>query len=252
MHKDIDQYNIFKNEPDNWKDLQIKVAQLLSDIGFDSEIEKDIETVRGKVNIDVFSVNNSEKPTTVILAECKNWNKNVPKSVVHSFRTVINDYGANFGFIISKVGFQKGAYEAIINSNIQLFSWFEFQEYFKEKWLEVMLKSVDRIAKPLWYFTAGISDFYMHELEKLSVNKKKRFYELIKKYDEFAFYGSKDFYLNHLSGEIEYLDQAIEERKDKMPVEVNCYSDYFYFIKEYCEEGLRLIDELFNQKIRRN
>lgn len=252
MHKDIDQYNIFKNEPDNWKDLQIKVAQLLSDIGFESEIEKDIETVRGKVNIDVFSVNNSEKPTTVILAECKNWNKNVPKSVVHSFRTVINDYGANFGFIISKVGFQKGAYEAIINSNIQLFSWFEFQEYFKEKWLETMLKTVDRIGKPLWYFTGGLGRFYKSELEKLSESKKKKFHELIDKYDEFVHYSSKDFYINHLSGEIEYLDQAIEGIKDRMPIEINSYSDYFYFIKEYCEEGLRLIDELFGQKIRRN
>ena len=47
------------------------------------------------------------------------------------------------------------------------------------------------------------------------------------------------------------LDQAIEERKDKMPVEVKCYSDYFYFIKEYCEEGLKQIDDLFEKKLRR-
>lgn len=252
MHRDIDKYYIFKNQPSDWKDLQVKVAQILNDIGFDTEIEMDIDTVRGKVNIDVYAENNRENPNTIIIAECKNWSKNVPKSIVHSFRTVINDYGANFGFIISKMGFQEGAYEAIKKSNVQLFDWEEFQEYFKIKWLENIIKSLDRIGKPLWYFTTPMQDFYYEELEKLPEEKKIKFFELIRKYSEFSFYSNKDYYLNYFTGEIEFLDQAIEQRKDTLPVEINSYSDYFYFIKNYCEEGIKQIDEIFGKQIRKH
>ena len=251
MHKDIGKYNIFENEPIDWKDLQIKVGQILTDIGFEVEIEKDIETVRGKVNVDVYAENNIENPKTIIIAECKNWTKKVPKTVVHSFRTVVNDYGANFGFIISKIGFQKGAYEAINKSNIQLFNWAEFQEYFTIKWIETIITSLDRIGKPLWYFTAPMQDFFDSELEKLSDSKKNKFFELSRKYSEFAFYSNKDYYLNYFTGDIEYLDQAIDKRKETLPIEINCYSDYFYFIQDYCKHGLGQIDELFGKEIRK-
>ena len=251
MHNDIDKYDIFNHEPNNWKDLQIMVGQVLNDIGFDTQIEKDIDTVRGKVNVDVYAENSRENPRTIIIAECKNWSKSVPKSVVHSFRTVINDYGANFGFIISKAGFQTGAYEAIDKSNIQLFNWTEFQEYFKIKWLETIIKSVDRVGKPLWHFTSPMQDFYDSELEKLSESKKNKFFELIRKYSDFAFYSNKDYYLNPFTGEIEYLDQAIEKIESALPIKVNCYSDYFHFIRNYCQEGLSSIDELFGKEIRK-
>ena len=251
MHKDIDKYDIFHGEPSDWKDLQIKVGQVLNDIGFDTEVEKDIDTVRGKVNVDVYAENSRENPKTIIIAECKNWNNSIPKSVVHSLRTVINDYGANFGFIISKVGFQKGAYEAIDKSNVQLLNWVEFPEYFKLKWIETIVKSIDRIGKPLWYFTSPMQDFYDSELEKLSESKKNDFFVLVRKYSEFAFYSNKDYYLNHFTGEIEYLDQAIEKIKKTLPIKVNCYSDYFYFIRSYCQEGLNAIDELFGKQIRK-
>lgn len=252
MHKDIGQYKIFSEPPVDWKDLQNKVAQILSDLGYETEVEKDLETVRGKVNVDVYAENKQEPPTAIIIAECKNWTTNVPKSVVHSFRTIINDYGANYGIIISKIGFQKGAYEATNNSNVELFDWNEFQEYFKVKWLETIIKDLDKIGRPLWYFSDYMGDFYDKELEKLPKNKQKRFFELRRKYTEFSFYSIKDMYLNHFTGDIEYLDKAIEERKVKIPVAVNSYSDYFYFIREYCITGLNEFDELFGKKVRRH
>jgi len=252
MHKDIREFEIFNEHPTTWQDLQIKVAQLLNDIGYECEIEKDIDTVRGKVNVDVYGENLIESPKSIIIAECKNWTNNVPKSVVHSFRTIIADYGANFGIIISRIGFQSGAYIAAEKSNIQLFSWIEFLEYFKIKWLENTIRLVDKIGKPLWYFTDYMGDFYDEELEKLSESKKEEFFKLRRKYTEFAFYSNKDFYLNHFTGEIEYLDQAIIKRKEKIPIQVNSYSDYFYFIRDYCEKGLEEFDALFGKKVRRH
>jgi hypothetical protein len=252
MHKDIKMYNIFKDTPENWKDLQVKVSQIFGDLGYNCEVEKDLETVRGKVNVDVYAENIIDSPSSIIIAECKNWSTNIPKSVVHSFRTIINDFGANYGIIISKNGFQKGAYEAANNSNIQLFNWDEFQDHFKVQWLETVIKNVDKIGRPLWYFTDYMGDFYNKELEKLPKQKQERFFKLRRKYSEFAFYSIKDMYLNHFTGDIEWLDKSIDERKVKIPVTVNSYSDYFYFVREYCIAGLNEFDELFGKKVRRH
>jgi len=43
------------NTPSNWKDLQTKVAEILSDCGFTTEIEKTITTARGQVELDVYA-----------------------------------------------------------------------------------------------------------------------------------------------------------------------------------------------------
>ena len=252
MHIDIDKYKIFINEPINWKDLQLKTSYLLSDLGYLCEIEKDIETVRGIVNIDVFGQNLNLQPTQILLVECKQWSKNVPKTVIHSFRTVVSDSGANFGLIISKKGFQEGAIKATEKTNILLFSWEEFQEYFKIQWLKSMILSIHIIGKPLIDFTDYMGDFYNDEFDKLDDNKKEQFFNIKRKYSEFAFFCHKDYYLNYVTGEIEYLDQAIDERKTKMPIEINCYSDYFYFIRDYCKEGLNEFDNLFQKQVRRN
>jgi hypothetical protein len=251
MTKDINKYTIFNDEPTNWKELQIKTSQLLSDIGYNCEIEKDIETVRGIVNVDVYAEKNNSQPNQVLITECKNWNNNVPKSVVHSFRTVVNDFGANFGIIVSKMGFQSGAIEAAKKSNILLFSWSEFQEYFKLEWIKSIIINVHMIGQPLWHFTDYMGDFYDKDFEKLEQQKQEEFIGLRRKYSEFAFYSHKIFYLNHFTQEIEYLDRAIELRESKLPIKINCYSDYFYFIKDYCIEGLHEIDKVFGKQIRK-
>jgi hypothetical protein len=58
----------------------------------------------------------------------------VPKTVVHAFRTDMDEIGAHVGFIISAKGFQSGALEAARNTNIELLSWDEFQERFFARW----------------------------------------------------------------------------------------------------------------------
>lgn len=251
MHTDISKYKVLNKFPDDWKDLQVKTSQILSDIGFTCEVEKDIETVRGKVNVDVFGINESSQPKQVLIAECKYWSTNIPKSVVHSFRTVIGDSGANFGLIVSREGFQEGAIEAANNSNLLLFSWNEFLEYFKLQWLKSMIDANHKISLPLIHFTDSMGDFYDEEFDKLDSNKKDLFFDLKRQYSKFSIFGHKDYYLNYRNGDIEYLDQAIEERKERMPIEVNSYSDYFYFVRDYCLKGLYEFDNLFGKKLRK-
>ncbi len=245
-------YQIFHEEPKDWKELQIFVAAILSDIGYECSIEKDIETVRGKANIDVHAESSRIQPAQLILAECKYWKKSVPKTVIHAFRTVVNDSGANFGYIISKEGFQSGSYDAAEKSNVSLMSWQEFQEFFKPIWVKTMLHNVHMLGKPLIDFTEYLGDFFDSEYEKLSYEKQVEFDDAVEKYRDFAWFSNKHYIENFLTGEIEYLDEAIEERKKKLPIEINCYKDYFYFLRDSCIEALKVIDSIFEKEIRKN
>jgi hypothetical protein len=111
------------------------VHGILEDVGFETTIQKTIATARGKVEIDVFAKRDNPS-SMVILSECKYWNRPVPKSAVHAFSKVIQDYGANVGYIISKMGFNAGAYDAANFTNIQLLTWEEFKDIFEVEWLK--------------------------------------------------------------------------------------------------------------------
>jgi len=133
---------IFAEEPTNWKDLENRVAYILKGVGFSVKTEHNIETARGSVNIDVYAVKNKPSPPIHCLCECKYWNKNIPQSVIHSFRSVVSDSGANVGYIISKNGFQKGALETAENTNIIMFTWDQFLNNYKEEWHRSKIKAM--------------------------------------------------------------------------------------------------------------
>jgi restriction system protein len=79
-------------------------------------------------------------PPLVCLCECKHWASPVSKDVVHSFRTVVADFGASRGFLISSGGFQKGAYEAAEFSNVRLMKWDEFEVAWMKRWIDKYLR----------------------------------------------------------------------------------------------------------------
>src|SRR4051812_13753237 len=106
--------------PKDWQDLQNQAAQILTECGLTAEVEKAVKLARGDVNVDVYGLDTNQTPKTVCLCECKNWSTAVPKDVVHGFRTVMGDFGANLGYVISSGGFQKGAPEAAEFTNIKL------------------------------------------------------------------------------------------------------------------------------------
>lgn len=148
---------IYSTEPNDWRDLQDKVASILRVCGCESDVERTIETVRGRVDVDVHAVDSSTSPKLTYLCECKYWSTAVPKSVVHGFRTVVSDYGAHIGFLISRNGFQSGAYDAAQNSNIRLVNWFEFQEVFVDRWKEGRYAGLRQIFEDLFEYYDYIS-----------------------------------------------------------------------------------------------
>lgn len=173
---------IYSTEPTDWRDLQDKAASILRICGFESDVERTIETVRGKVDVDVHAIDSTASPKLIYLCECKYWSSAVPKTVVHSFRTVVSDYGAHVGFLISRNGFQSGAYEAAQNSNIRLVNWFEFQEIFIDRWKEgryAMLKQeFEDIFEFYDYFSAPIDNAISGNSERMNEYNSllKRFY----------------------------------------------------------------------------
>lgn len=126
---------IRNNEVGDWKDLQEKVKQLFEEMGYFTESPRVVElSGRGRKEVDVFIEDQSASVKTIFIVECKWWEKSVPQDTVHAFHTVVSGCGANSGFIVSKVGFQSGAYEAAQNTNIRLVTFEELQHRFGPQW----------------------------------------------------------------------------------------------------------------------
>lgn len=56
------------------------------------------------------------------IVECKDWQTRIPKEKVLVLRQIVDDVGADRGFLMNEVGFQKGALEAALLSNVELTS----------------------------------------------------------------------------------------------------------------------------------
>jgi hypothetical protein len=99
---------IFPGKPLDWQDLENRVCQIFLEIGRTATRRKSTKTVRGRVDVDVVARDKARRPHVLVLCECKFWNRKVSKTVVHAFRTVVQDSGASLGFLISDAGFQSG------------------------------------------------------------------------------------------------------------------------------------------------
>lgn len=128
--------------PRDWQDLQNEVGCILKQCGFNVQIEKKVDTARGKVTLDVYAKEIVGGRKHSIACECKYWGTKIPQTVIHSFRTVLSDMGVNAGYIISLNGFQPGALKASEHTNLRLVTWQEFQEEFCDTWLNNYLSPV--------------------------------------------------------------------------------------------------------------
>ncbi len=150
---------IFDTEPQNWTDLQNYVGQMFKECGFETEISKVVELVRGKKEIDVYTQDIKSEYKPIILIECKFWNKPVNQETVHSFRTIVSDFGGNIGFIVSKNGFQRGSYQAAEKTNIKLVTLKELENEYYKKWKQGMIEKympyADRLF-PYWDYPGKI------------------------------------------------------------------------------------------------
>jgi hypothetical protein len=125
-------------------------------MGCAAEVEKSIETARGSVEVDVFATDVVSGHDITYVCECKLWTKPISQHVVHSFRTVVADMGADVGIIISANGFQRGAVAAAELTNIRLLTWEEY--HFSSACEAAMRCSAASVASYRGASPAGASD----------------------------------------------------------------------------------------------
>lgn len=169
--------------PQSWQELQVLVAQLFTEMGCDAEIEKRIRTVRGSSDVDVYVVDGISSPTLRYVCECKYWKKRIPKHVVHAVRTVVQDCGADVGFVISSEGFQSGAVAAAAQSNVRLLSWTELLEMMEPRWTAYRHGQVGLLAKELNGYMHGE---FVEQLELKSIDPSRRPYYVMQWKEHFS------------------------------------------------------------------
>jgi len=173
----------------DWRDLQNKVCDLLNQVGFVAEKEKNISTPRGKIEVDVFAYDPNSIDQINYIIECKNWNNKIPQSVVHSFTTVMNETGGNIGYIISKNGFQKGSFDYINSTNIKIFTFDELQNKYLNLWLErYFCERIRSYSDNLIQYVEEINSKRFRSINKLDNASKKKFNNLLDKHQLLGFY----------------------------------------------------------------
>lgn len=106
----------------NWRRHQEVTAGLFRSLGCSAEVDKLVIGARAEHKIDVWVVFSKFGFQNKWAIECKYWNSNVPKEKVLALKSIVDDVGADRGFIISKTGFQSGAIRAAAYTNITLTS----------------------------------------------------------------------------------------------------------------------------------
>lgn len=165
--------------PEHWQELQNAVGRILGEVGLAVEIDTPLELVRGQASVDVFARDYSAVPRMTYVVECKHWKSAVPQGVVHAFRTIVAESGANQGFIVSSGGFQSGAYAAAEKSNVDLLSWEEFQALFADRWYySHALPLLHRELDPLVEYTEPINSRVFRKADALPAEGRKEFIRL--------------------------------------------------------------------------
>lgn len=176
------------NTPTNWEDLQEKVCTILNQVGFIAKTNKPCETPRGTVEIDVYAEDPHSIDNITYVTECKNWETKVSQTIVHAFTTVMHETGAHIGYIISKAGFQSGAYDYITNTNISVFTFTEFQNKYLNKWfVNHFSPAVFQEADSFIQYTEPINSRRSRYSDQLGSEEMKELKSLQEKYTPFSY-----------------------------------------------------------------
>lgn len=173
---------ITQRQPEDWRELQSEVARILAECGMQAEVEKTVILARDTADVDVVAVETVNGRTNTIFCECKLWKSSIPKTVIHAFRTVVEEGGANVGYVIASSGFQRGALAAADLTNLRLVTWPEFQAEFEGTWIENHLRP--EVMKRLDDLMELVEPLLPRAINELSEPEKAKFLELRERYWE--------------------------------------------------------------------
>jgi hypothetical protein len=169
---------------------QTKLRKFIGQIALNrwpKKLDHYISTPRGSVEVDVYAIDENSVDEIKYIVECKNWASAIPQSVVHSFTTVMNETGANIGFIVSKAGLQEGAVKYTESTNITGLTYLELQQrYFKVWWQRYFCVVVAGAADTVNQYVEPINSRRSRYLEKLTPSEQEKFIELQRRYAPFG------------------------------------------------------------------
>lgn len=144
----------------DWYKFQEEIKDHFLSIGADAQTNVRIQGVRTSHDVDVFVTSKflGEKITWIV--EAKKWKSKVKKAQVLTLRTIVDDTGADRGFIVGSMGFQKGAIEAADNTNIKLKTFEELKsdtnDYIESVVLKMYKKRLGILEDRYWSHSRSI------------------------------------------------------------------------------------------------
>jgi hypothetical protein len=229
----------FDRTPENWQDLEEMVKQAFAQMGYKSNRGHKLKTIRGTVEIDVHAIKQSTPIPTVVLCECKHWDKPIPQNVIHGFRTVCSDAGAHFGLIISKKGFQPGAEETRTATNVHLMKFEDFQTTFFNEWRTGAMFMLAMMRDQLLPIFRAFSGFQENGLDLID-NETIKGIDALKKYSIFFGYdgGYSLFFIDGASFPATINDPRGDPRKITQ-VTAHSHREYLEIAREAVVEGTK-------------
>lgn len=148
----------------SWKTYQEDAARVFRTAGFSTEVARTIDGVRGKHEVDVWVTGAVHGIAFRWVIECKFWKTAVPKEKVMALSAIVQDIGADRGFLLSEAGFQAGAIQATRLSNITLTSVANLREtivssIYESRAAKIMYRK-QRVHDRLWRLHKATGDYY--------------------------------------------------------------------------------------------
>ena len=126
----------------DWQGYQEKVAELFREVGLSVATNERVEGVRTSHYVDVVVRGEQTGIEQLWLVECKKWNRAISKDTVLTLRTIVNDTGADRGFMMAESGYQSGTFEAARHTNITLASIADLRASLAEELGKARLRSI--------------------------------------------------------------------------------------------------------------
>ena len=105
-----------------WMKYQQDVSRFFGDLGMEALVDQTVRGVRTSHDVDVLVRGSYVGFDITWVVECKAWQSRIPKEKVLALRQIVDDVGADRGFIMAESGHQSGALEAALVSNVTLTS----------------------------------------------------------------------------------------------------------------------------------
>jgi hypothetical protein len=106
----------------SWKEYQSEAAEFFRSLGLQAQTDVTVDGVRTTHAVDVVVKLQYSGFDVTWIVECKQWNSRVSKLHVLALREIVTDVGADRGILLAESGFQSGAIEAAVLTNVHITS----------------------------------------------------------------------------------------------------------------------------------